>query len=239
MSKYICCFSGGKDSTAMLIHILENDLPLDEILYCDVGDWMWDSAQSHIQQVEDKYNVKITQLDITDKLKEGFKKWGFPSFFNRWCTGEKRDAMKRYLRDKYGKDESIIQYIGYCADEEKRTNKKLYSSFEVEYPLVDAGISTSDALQLCKEHGFDFGGVYEHHSHFNCWMCPLQKVNELKWVFDNKPEYWNILREMQHSCDGYYQNGKTIFDYEKQFWEKNCDDLKQKRMDARRKYNRG
>lgn len=28
--KYICCFSGGKDSTAMLIHILKNKLPLNE-----------------------------------------------------------------------------------------------------------------------------------------------------------------------------------------------------------------
>ena len=235
MSKYICCFSGGKDSTAMLIHILENDLPLDEILYCDVGDWMWDSAQSHIQQVEDKYNVKITQLDITDKLKEGFKKWGFPSFFNRWCTGEKRDAMKRYLREKYGERESIIQYIGYCADEEKRTSKKLYSSYDVEYPLVDAGVTTEQALQICYDNGFDFGGVYEHHSHYNCWLCPLQRVGELKSIFDDYPDYWEILRKMQHQCDGYYQNGKTIFDYEKRFWEDNCKELREQRMNARRK----
>lgn len=39
--KKILCYSGGKDSTAMLIHILENGLQLDEILYIDVGDWMW------------------------------------------------------------------------------------------------------------------------------------------------------------------------------------------------------
>ena len=99
--KYICCFSGGKDSTAMLIYILENNLPLDEIIYCDVGDWIWKSAQSHIQQVEKTLNVKITQLDISEKLQEGFKKWGFPSIFNRWCTGEKREAMKHYLYSKY------------------------------------------------------------------------------------------------------------------------------------------
>ena len=49
MTKHICCFSGGKDSTAMLIHILENNLPLDEIIYCDVGDWIWESAKTHIQ----------------------------------------------------------------------------------------------------------------------------------------------------------------------------------------------
>lgn len=117
--RFICCFSGGKDSTAMLIHILENNLPLDEIIYCDVGDWIWESAKTHIKQVEDKLDVSITIIDISEKLKQGFKKWGFPSFFNRWCTGEKREAMKQYLREKYG--ENIVQYIGYCSDEEKST----------------------------------------------------------------------------------------------------------------------
>ena len=52
--KFILCFSGGKDSTAMLIHLLENEKPIDEILYVDVGDWIWKSAKTHIQQVKDK-----------------------------------------------------------------------------------------------------------------------------------------------------------------------------------------
>ena len=39
----------------------------------------------YIMEVEDKIGVKITILDITDELKKGFERWGFPSFFNRWC----------------------------------------------------------------------------------------------------------------------------------------------------------
>ena len=78
MTKHICCFSGGKDSTAMLIHILENDLSLDEIIYCDVGDWIWESAKTHIQQVQDKLGVTIHIIDITRELDTGFQRWGFP-----------------------------------------------------------------------------------------------------------------------------------------------------------------
>lgn len=100
--KYICCFSGGKDSTAMLIHLLKNDLPLDEVLYVDVGDWMWESAKDHIKKVEELFNIKITVLDVSDKINIGFQRWGFPSFLNRWCTGIKRDAMRDYLREKWG-----------------------------------------------------------------------------------------------------------------------------------------
>lgn len=238
MTKYILCYSGGKDSTAMLIHLLENNKPIDEILYVDVGDWVWESSKEHLQKVKDTFNVEITSIDITDDLRKGFERWGFPSFLNRWCTGIKREVMRKYLREKYGERESIVQYIGYCADEEQRTSKKLYSSYDVEYPLVDAEITTEMALKLCKENGFDFGGVYEHHSHFNCWLCPLQRVDELKWIFDNDKEKWEVLRQMQFSTDGTYYPNKTIFDFEKRFWEKNCEELKENRMKAREKYNK-
>lgn len=233
----IVCFSGGKDSTAMLIHLLETNQQIDEILYVDVGDWIWKSAQTHIHQVEKKLNVNITQLDVSNELKKGFERWGFPSFLNRWCTGVKRDAMKSYLKNKFGGGE-IVQYIGYCADEDKRTSKKLYSSYDVEYPLVNAGITTNDALQICYDYGFDFGGVYEHHSHFNCWLCPLQKKSELYEVFKREPNLWANLHTMQWETDGMYYPNETIFDIEKQFWNKIRDELKEKRMMARKKYNK-
>lgn len=238
--KYILCFSGGKDSTAMLIHLLETDKPIDEILYVDVGDWMWKSAKPHLEKVEETFNVNITQLDVTEKIQQGFERWGFPSFFNRWCTGIKRDTMRDYLRSKYeiGERESIEQYIGYCADEEKRTDKKLYSSFDVSYPLVEAGITTEDALKICKNYGFDFGGVYEHHSHFNCWLCPLQRKGELYEVFKREPKLWKKLYSMQWQTDGCYYPNETIFDIEKQFWEKRQSELKEKRLKAREKYRK-
>lgn len=104
--------------------------------------------------------------------------------------------------------------------------------------MVNAGITTEQALQICKDYGFGFGGVYEHHSHFNCWLCPLQRVEELRWIFDNNKEYWDKLRDMQYRCDGYYSNNKTIFDYEKNFWKKHQKELEEKRMEARKKYNK-
>lgn len=35
--KHIVKFSGGKDSTAMLLMMLERGLPVDEIIFCDTG----------------------------------------------------------------------------------------------------------------------------------------------------------------------------------------------------------
>lgn len=112
--KFILCFSGGKDSTAMLIHLLEQGKPIDEILYVDVGDWIWDSAKDHIQQVKDKLNVDITVLDVSNELQKGFERWGFPSFFNRWCTGVKRDAMRDYIKENYREREHLAIHWLLC-----------------------------------------------------------------------------------------------------------------------------
>ena len=35
--KHIVNFSGGKDSTAMLLKMIEKDMPIDEIIFCDTG----------------------------------------------------------------------------------------------------------------------------------------------------------------------------------------------------------
>lgn len=47
-----------------------------------------------------------------------------------------------------------------------------------------------------------------------------------------------MLRDMQFKTDGTYYPDKTIFDLEKRFWEKNCKELKEQRMKARKKYNK-
>ena len=234
----ILCFSGGKDSTAMLIHIIENNMRLDDIIYVDMGSWMWSSAKEHIKQVEEVFNVKINIIHAEEEIWKGFERWGFPSFVNRWCTGVKKELMRKYIKENYDLGEKIVQYIGYCADEDCRINKKLYHSFSVEYPLVDAGISTDEALNLCKEYGFDFGGNYEHHSHYNCWLCPLQRVNELRYLWREEPELWNRLRQMQYRTDGEYQYKRTIFDFDKKFWLEEKEKLRENREIAKRKYNR-
>ena len=63
--KHIVSFSGGKDSTAMLLRMLEENMHVDEILFCDTGKDFPDMVE-HIEQVKkyikEKYNKNIIIL---------------------------------------------------------------------------------------------------------------------------------------------------------------------------------
>ena len=59
--KYIASFSGGKDSTAMLLKLIEEDWPLDDIVFFDTG-WEFPQMLDHIDRVEQYIRRPITRL---------------------------------------------------------------------------------------------------------------------------------------------------------------------------------
>ena len=48
---FVCSFSGGKDSTAMLLRLLESGMPVDVILFNDTG-LEFEQLYDHIEKVE-------------------------------------------------------------------------------------------------------------------------------------------------------------------------------------------
>lgn len=176
---HIVSFSGGKDSTAMLLHMLELNMPVDEIIFCDTG-VEFPQMYEHLDKVEQYIGRAITRLKAehdyeymllehkyTPRVKDGIAKkhdtgysWAGPR--NRWCTAYfKRDMIKRHLKNTA----NVIQYIGIAADEPKRIKDKCY-------PLAEWGWTEADCLKYCYDHGFDWGGLYELFPRVSCWCCP-------------------------------------------------------------------
>ena len=48
------------------------------------------------------------------------------------------------------------------------------------YPLMDWGITEKEALRICYDRGYDFGGLYQIYRRCSCWCCPLQGIGELR-----------------------------------------------------------
>lgn len=198
----VASFSGGKDSTAMVLRLIKEGRPLDEIVFFDTG-WEFPQMYDHISRVEAFIGRKVTVLHprqsfeywmtdrpIKKRTGEGKGKVhrignGWPSPMRRWCMREKVDTIDRYL----GND---VRYIGIAADEAHRTTSAglMSKKYECRYPLIEWDMGEADCLQYCTDRGFDWGGLYEIFPRVSCFCCPLQRIGQLKKLRKHFPELW-------------------------------------------------
>ena len=197
----IISLSGGKDSTAMLLMMLEKKIKVDHIVFFDTG-WDFPEMIKHIDKLEKYIGRKIVRLKPNRSFEELFLKKGFSSFKIRWCTTYKIDTIDKFC-NRY---KPYMQFIGYSFDERKRIKKTINYC----YPLVDWKITEEDALKYCLEKGFTWGGLYERYKRVSCWNCPLQSLNDLKALWIYFPEYWKRLIEMQEKSKWQFRIDYTL-----------------------------
>lgn len=58
----IISFSGGKDSTAMVILAKHGLIDVDVIRMCTLGEWDWPEMRKHVKQVENYVDMEITKF---------------------------------------------------------------------------------------------------------------------------------------------------------------------------------
>lgn len=160
----VVMFSGGKDSTAMLIRMYEEGREFDEIMMADLG-VEFPEMYEHVAKVERYVGRKITVVKtdfeywFKDHVKtrgphKGEKGYGWPDMGARWCTALKRSSIKKYLR---GKD--LIEFHGVAADEENRFGKNDTDGREIHYPLVEWGMTEANCLKFAMTV-VSIGGVF-------------------------------------------------------------------------------
>lgn len=222
-TKHIVQFSGGKDSTAMLLMMLERGMPIDDIIFCDTT-MEFPAMYEHIDRVEQYIGRTITRLkpphsfvyyfaeyEKTRGKNKGKRGYGWPRMWSRWCTRLfKIDLTAKYLRNI----DDYKLYIGIARDEPKRHEKR---PDNVIHPLYDWGITEYMALQYCYDHGFDWGGLYKQFKRVSCWCCPLQGINELRNLKKYYPELWKKLKEMDDMRTYKFSPRFSVQDLEKRF----------------------
>lgn len=225
--KHIVSFSGGKDSTAMLLKMIENNMKINDIIFLDTT-VEFPEMYEHIDKVEKYINRKITRLkadkDFEYMLLEyekkkgknkGQKGYSFPDFRNRWCTQYfKKSVIKRYLKEKY-KGFEVIEYHGIAVDEVKRLEKNKEKN--IKYPLADWNMTEKDCLEYCYAKGFNWNGLYEKFHRLSCWCCPLQRLGGLKIIYLEYPTLWNKLKYWQENTYRKFRSRYTVQELEDKF----------------------
>ncbi|GAA6326334.1 phosphoadenosine phosphosulfate reductase family protein [Fusobacterium ulcerans] len=227
MKKHIVSFSGGKDSTAMLLRMVEEKMNIDEIIFCDTT-VEFPEIYNHIEEVEKYIKIPITKLKTQENFeyyllnyekKKGKAKgqlgYSFPDHRNRWCTSKfKKEVIKKYLKEKYP-DEKIIEYHGIAYDEIERTKKN--NEKNIQYPLINWNMTEKECLQYCYEKGFTWKGLYEKFDRVSCWCCPLKNLKELKILYKTYPELWNRLKIWERKTYRKFRSDYTVEELEKKF----------------------
>ena len=215
--------SGGKDSTAMLLLMIEKDMPIDIVLTADTG-MEFPEMYEHLGKLDEHlYKERGIHLTILRHPKgfewlmfdepkqkpssiENRKKLGMPLCGNgwpgirvRWCTGQLKTHLINKEVNRLKGMYHALHYIGIAADEPARIKDE-------QYPLVDWGITEKVALNICYDRGYDWGGLYEIYHRCSCWCCPFQRIEELRQLRRHHPELWQRLRGMDERAIAQFGN---------------------------------
>lgn len=226
--KYVASVSFGKDSLAMLLKIIEQGLPLDEVVFYDTG-----MEFEAIYGIRDKVvpilkenGIKYTEL----KPEQPFEYMMFEKPINgkkglhygyswcggacRWGTGEKLKSLHKVCKNCY-------RYIGVAYDESERVKKAQENGYLT--PLADWKMTEEDCLKYCYEKGFywEENGIrlYDILDRVSCWCCANKNKKELLAYYKHLPSYWFNLKLLQERTDRPFKGNKTVFDLEEEFKE--------------------
>lgn len=225
---YTASCSFGKDSLAMVLRLIEENRPLDDVIFYDTG-----MEFKSIYNVRDRLlpllaerGIKYTELkparpfmyDMIEKPVKDHFGYGWCGGCARWGTAHKTATIDRYKAQYQG----VVEYVGIAFDEKERAKNKVY-------PLIEWEMTEFDCLQYCHEKGFDWNenGVelYSVLDRVSCWCCRNKNKKELYNIWKYLPEYWERLKELQSKidspmkkfCNKKYGNYGNVFDMEKVF----------------------
>lgn len=216
--------SGGKDSTCLLLLMIERGMPIDAVISADTG-MEFPEMYEHLAKVDD-YLYRERRLHITtlrhpmgfewlmfeepkqkkssleNRARLGVQPYGngWPGIRVRWCTGQLKTHLINKEVNRLKKEKNALHYVGIAADEAKRCKADEHN----RYPLVEWGITEAEALQICYDRGFDWGGLYEIHHRCSCWCCPFQRIDGLRKLRQHHPELWARLLDMDRRAIAQY-----------------------------------
>lgn len=225
--KHIVSYSGGKDSSAMLIRMVEENMPIDDIVFINVMATPTMGAEfpemyEYLEKMEDYIHQKITIVPSVISFDEGFHQtyqtgkragtiYGYPLTVGAWCNDRlKLRAINRHYKS-YG---DHIRYLGLAADETKRL-ARLHPNCRA--PLAaDWGMTEQDCIAFLKERNM-MNPLYEKFRRLGCFFCPKQSLGSLRVVRHDYPKLWQMMLKWDEESPRTFKPECTVHDLDRRF----------------------
>lgn len=213
-------FSGGKDSTAMLLWMKEQDIEFTPV-FCDTG-WEHPLTYAYIEEINQ------TLLDgrlvvLRNEKVDGFAgltitRGLFPRQRSRFCTDYlKLKPIHAYIESL---DDEVTAFLGVRKEESKnRANAKriewtdMAGGYWIERPLLDWTVKQVFAFH--KKYGIRENPLYRLGAgRVGCWPCAFISQRELRALLKSTPEIKPRLRELEESATVVFAARQAIGDFE-------------------------
>lgn len=234
---YIASCSFGKDSLATILLALENNEPLDRVVFAEVMfdhekgisgeipehiEWVYSTAIPRLEEMGVKVDVVRAKKDYKSFFVNAVgggqykgKLYGFPiggmCVINREC---KIKPIHDYYKS-YREDYDIVQYVGIAADESKRLARLKKNQISL---LNKYGYTEKMAYRMCEKAGL-LSPIYENGTRGGCWFCMNAKLPQYIKIRRNHLEMWEDLRALSltpNLCSYGFKYGKTLQEVEKE-----------------------
>ena len=183
----------------MFFVLLANKESIDEVIFANTGaesENTYKTVELMKKLVEQKGILFTTVNSKLGNIYDYyFKRKGLPSIVHRDCTGKfKVASIRTYLRGKYGKKETFIQYIGISYEEAHRMRTSDVKYITNEYPLVYGRIDREKCNQINHINGFDTVAKS------GCWFCPFTSKKGWIELMNNNPELYEKAVALEENC---------------------------------------
>jgi len=201
--RFIATFSGGKDSLATLLWILDN-IKHDnfKILYIEIPGNTHPLCTQYVRNVCKQlgvYNKLIVDGRYDLEFFECLRKWGIPVIgIYRWCLWQfKVKVFEKHL------SYSLIQVSGVRREDSRARAKlglieihRLFNAIIVN-PIINW--TRRQVLNYIREHGVPLNPCYKIYGHSgNCMFCPYHDKKAIRLTMQD-PEWRNkIISALRH-----------------------------------------
>jgi 3'-phosphoadenosine 5'-phosphosulfate sulfotransferase (PAPS reductase)/FAD synthetase len=217
----IVSFSGGKDSTAMLLRMLELEMPVDRIVFADTG-FEFPELYDYIKRIEKYIDREIEIIKPT----KSFEKWFFGKVSRGKAKGQIRGFPLRVFPCYWSRESKIIpltkiktkddkMFIGIAYDEKERCQ----STKDLIYPLVEWKWTEQDCINYLNERDL-FNPLYVNFDRLGCYFCPKQNEKSIYVLWKNYPELWKRTKYWENEQKKINNNlifDKSMDEYEELF----------------------
>lgn len=202
-SVFVVSVSGGKDSTATLLAMIEAGIPFRAV-FADTG-WEAPETYDHLGVIERELGITIDRVGVPGGMRAKIRaRAGFPARMQRWCTRELKVEPLRAYHDAI--DGETVSVVGLRAEESEARAAMAVFEFDQRWggyvwrPILNW--SVTDVLAIHHRFGVPVNPLYKRgHSRVGCWPCIYASKEQIRLWAEQDPASVAEIAALETECE--------------------------------------